>query len=113
MNTTRSFEDARTVVEFFNCNLKQVNYFLLRIVVNLNYRPDWLRRRKSLNELPRWEEVSDTKKTFVSAQTNNQTEICERIVWVVENLQSPWVLNSEGFGFTDPNEALHFKLRWA
>ncbi len=111
MSVERSFEEARELVEFFDCNLKQVNFFNLRIALTLQHRPDWLRGRKALKDLPRWSE--STRKTFVAVNTKNQTDICERIVWVVEDLQSPWTLNSEGFGFDDPNEALLFKLRWS
>ena len=112
MSLDSEFKDAMELVTFFNCNLKKVNYFLMRIAAVLGHRPDWLRGKQTLSQLPRWND-NGSEKTFIDMDKRSQTEICERLIWTIEELNGEWVLDVRGFGFADANEALHFKLRWA
>ena len=105
-------DEAAELVSFFGCNLKKVNFFSVRIAVGLKYRPDWLRAAAKLTGFPRF--TQQTKDfTFIDVRKHKPLELCERLIWVVEDLKKEWTLNSEGFGFEDPHEALLFKLRWS
>jgi hypothetical protein len=100
---------AQGIAEFFGCYLHHVNRILLTIGMNEN-RPEWLRLRPKLPDLPRW----DMNATHLSRLSKRikVPEIGERIIWVVEELQCGWTLTTEGFVFEDVRESLYFKLRW-
>jgi hypothetical protein len=98
------------MVDFFGCGSHRVNPFLLRIAMNED-RPEWLRGCPKLHLLPRWEPNAEnlikiSKRISVGA-------VCERLIWVVEELQNGWCLTEDGFLFEDQKEAIHFKLMWS
>jgi len=101
---------VQDAIDFFGCGSHKVNPILLRIGMRED-RPEWLRHRPKLQQLPRWTPngehlVPTSKRTTVPL-------VAERLIWIVDELQGGWCLTTEGFIFEDAREAVHFKLMWS
>jgi hypothetical protein len=96
-------------VVFFGRFLNEVNPIILRLAMRED-KPEWLRERPKLPDLPRWSVESDQLIRVPKAITPD--EVGDHIVWIVENLHEEWCLTHEGFMFSNLSEAIHYKLRW-
>lgn len=99
---------AYSLVDFFGCRLDSVNPILLRLGLK-NDRPEWLRLRPKLVDLPRW---GAGEHIIPITSRITPSEVAERLVWVVEELEGEWYMTPKGFHFADVKECVHFKLRW-
>jgi len=97
---------AEDLINFFGCPLDRVNYFLLRIA--MEDRPEWLRGKTKLTQLPRWTENCPNTLPVGNRRIH---ETCSCLIWMVEEIQGGWKLTHE-FCFDDYNEMILFKLRW-
>ena len=99
--------DAEGLAKFFGVSLQHVNFMLLRIPMTLEYWPDWLKATPKLVDLPRY---NMTGEHLIGVRGRSITDTCKGIVWIVENLNEGWHLDTDGFKFEDELEAIHFRL---
>ena len=109
------WEETKGLCEFFGRPLGQVNQIMLRIAKLDQPRPDWLRGKGKLNELPRYEVQLETCPNIVKPLARNikAIEVAERVAWIVDDLNYGWALAPDGFHFESDKDALMFKLRWS
>lgn len=107
----KTLDDAAEKAAFFGCHLNQVSQINRVICVNYGM-PEWLRGKPKFNDLPRCLNPNITP-YYVPPGLVTDTQIAERVIWIVENLQHGWSLGVYGYGFMDESEAAHFKMRWS
>lgn len=79
-------------------------------------RPEWLRGKPNLKDLPRHSRIGKTTPHFrIEHRKPTITTMAERTIWVIENCTGPWKvqykLNPAMF-FTDERDAVHYRLRF-
>lgn len=94
---------------FFGVTTGQINHIIIRVAMREGGPPEWLRGRPTLVDLPRF--AGGTLEHVVPVSRDHSIHILQdQLVWIVENLQMPWSLTTDGWSFDDANEALYFKM---
>lgn len=104
------FSFVHDAIDFFGCGSHKVNPILLRMGLRKD-RPEWLRHRPKLHQLPRWKAGCET--VVFAPKRITVPQVAERLVWIVEELQGAWCMTTDGFCFEDDREGVHFKLMWS
>lgn len=104
------FSFVHDAIEFFGCGSNKVNPILLRMSMRED-RPEWLRHRPKLQQLPRWKKGCES--VVPASKRITPPQVAERLRWIVEELELGWCMTTEGFCFEDDREAVHFKLMWS
>ncbi len=95
--------------EFFGVMPGSVNVIITRIAMRDGGPPEWLRGRPTLVDLPRFE-AGPLGHIVPVSRERAVSELPDHLVWVIENLQGPWSLTTEGWSFENATEALYFKM---
>jgi hypothetical protein len=106
------FESAEELTEFFGGSIAKITYFARYIAINLNYRPDWLKPVRKLNEFPRYGIPKSAEDTILIPVVKRKHRLmAEDIVWIVERLSGRWELDRRGFRFEKLADAALFRVR--
>lgn len=108
MTPDKVFDLAEGLTDFFGVPPNKVNHFVRYIALNLDYRPEWLKGKPTLRDLPRFGKASAYR---IPVPRRKQRLLAQDIVWIVENLKHRWVLKEDGFQFENLADATMFKLR--
>lgn len=111
MSARRIIDFTQELTRFFGCDLAQVSP--MNRLMALHQRPDWLRGRPKLLDLPRALPADRAGLFFEPVPLITDREIANRLTWVIENLHGGWAFDERGFGFENEAESLYFRLRFS
>lgn len=107
-----ALDEIADLYEFFGASPANINYFSRYIAVNLQYRPNWLKKVHKLEDYPRYgfKEIPEDS-FFLPLPKRKHRDLSQDIIWVVENLKKNWALEEGGIRFETLGEATLFKLK--
>jgi hypothetical protein len=99
------------LIEFFQMPLDKVDPKILLLATKIKPRPDWLRGKTRLDDLPHF---TRERLPYVFRYKNllKQSEIAQRLNWIVENTHGKWCLADDGLYFEHDYDFHYFMWRW-
>lgn len=111
MSVAVTLKGIAELTEFFGATLDKVDRRNLLLATHLEGRPSWLKGKTKIEQLPRY-----TKKTlpyvYKYRHFLRQSEVAERLFWIVESLKLGWSIKDDGIYFESKSEFMYFVYRW-